>query len=244
MVKSDVISPPLSDCLHCPMRAHSIFALLTPTEIVQMQLDVPDLHVKGDTVLYRQGDPARYAYTLRAGTVKLQAAPHQSKDQPHTIRLLRHGDLLGFEGLTLNRHSHTAVTIGETDLCQLDLAELSAHSQKYPAIKNAIYARWQNALQEAETQLLELGAKKAEARIAAFLCRWCSVFPDGTAVPFPLNRNDLSEYLGLSTEHVSRWMAHFKRENLVHENKGSLKIDYVRLMKISQKDTSSKPYRA
>ncbi|OYV58787.1 MAG: hypothetical protein B7Z71_09395 [Acidocella sp. 21-58-7] len=44
------------------------------------------------------------------------------------------------------------------------------------------------------------------------------------AVPFPLTRQELGEFLGLSTEHVSRLMAEFKRQGLLSEHKGTLHI--------------------
>jgi CRP/FNR family transcriptional regulator len=187
-------------------------------------MEVQDIRVPAGSTLYLEGDRARYAYTLRQGAVKLVKTLPNGRAQ--IVRLLRHGDLFGFEGLRETRHRHSAFALTQTDLCQLDLPALEALSQRLPSIHGAITQRWFSALQEAENRIVELGAKKAEERLATFLCQWCSAYPPGSAVPvpFPLTRQELGEFLGLSTEHVSRLMAKFKRQKLLSERKGTLHI--------------------
>ncbi|WP_279117396.1 helix-turn-helix domain-containing protein [Acidithiobacillus thiooxidans] len=43
-------------------------------------------------------------------------------------------------------------------------------------------------------------------------------------MPFPLTRTDIAAFLGLSTEHVSRIMADFKRKALIQEQGSQLEI--------------------
>ena len=211
-----------SDCMHCLMRGRSIFAGLSREEVCELGMDVHDIHVPTGTPIYHEGDPAQYAYTLRQGGIKLVKSLPNGHAQ--IVRLLHHGDLLGFEGLRTDRHRHSAITLTGTDLCRLELRALDALSQRLPAVREAIFARWQQALQEAEDRIVELGAKKADARLATFLCQWVGAYPQQRAAPFPLTRQDLGEFLGLSTEHVSRIMADLKRHGLLHEHKGQIEI--------------------
>ncbi len=214
--------PGLSDCLHCPMRDRSIFAGLSLDDLRALGMEVRDIRVPAASTLYLEGDRARYAYTLRQGAVKLVKTLPNGRAQ--IVRLLRHGDLFGFEGLREARHRHSAIALTQTDLCQLDLPALETLSQRLPSVHEAITQRWFTALQEAESRIVELGAKKAEERLATFLCQWCSAYPQSSAVPFPLTRQELGEFLGLSTEHISRLMAEFKRQGLLSEHKGTLHI--------------------
>jgi CRP/FNR family transcriptional regulator, anaerobic regulatory protein len=218
--------PRLSDCLHCAMRDRSIFAGLSLDDLRDLGMEVHDISVPATDMLYLEGDRARYAYTLREGAVKLVKTLANGRAQ--IVRLLHHGDLFGFEGLRETAYQHSAIALTRTDLCQLDLVALEALSRRLPSVHDAINQRWFNALQQAETRIVELGAKKADERLATFLSQWCSAYPAGDAVPFPLTRQELGEFLGLSTEHVSRLMAEFKRRGLLTERKNLLHIPDTR----------------
>ncbi|MCE5387609.1 MAG: Crp/Fnr family transcriptional regulator [Acidithiobacillus sp.] len=212
----------LSDCLHCSMRSESIFAGLLPAELENLGMEVQDIALPAGERLYREGEPARYAYTLRSGAVKLYKT--LSNGQEVILRLLHHGDLLGFEGISEKQHRNDAITLAPSQLCRLDLENLQALSQRLPTVQAAILQRWQDALRESEERIVELGAKRAEARLATFLLQWAQRYPHLRSVPFPLTRHDLGAFLGLSTEHVSRIMAEWKRQSFLHESRGHLEI--------------------
>jgi CRP/FNR family transcriptional regulator len=211
-----------SNCLRCAMRARSIFAGLSGEELCALGMDVIDLEFVGGTTIYREGDSASHAYTLREGAIKLVKSLADGRAQ--IVRLLHHGDLFGFEGLHREQHQHTAIALSTVKLCRLDLRELDLLSQRLPAVREAIFRRWQRALEEAENRIVDLGTRRAEARLATFLLQWAQAYPQRRSLPFPLTRQDLGEFLGLSTEHVSRIMADFKRRNWLRESRGELEI--------------------
>ncbi len=211
-----------SDCLHCAMRERSIFAGLSGEELCALGMDVVDLELGAGTTIYHEGEDACCAYTLREGAVKLVKSLADGRAQ--IVRLLHHGDLFGFEGLHRQRHQHTAIALSTVKLCRLDLRELDQLSQRLPVVREAIFRRWQRALEEAESRIVDLGARRAEARLATFLLQWAEAYPQHRSLPFPLTRQDLGEFLGLSTEHVSRIMADFKRRGWLRESRGTLEI--------------------
>ncbi|MCE5359448.1 Crp/Fnr family transcriptional regulator [Candidatus Igneacidithiobacillus taiwanensis] len=212
----------LSDCSRCQMRGESIFAGLDPVELCSLGMEVQDLDCQANDVLYRSGEPARYAYTLREGAVKL--VKNLASGQEVILRLLHHGDLFGFEGLHETQHRHDAISLAPGKLCRLDLGELQRLSERQPKIRAAILQRWHDALRDSEERVVELGAKRAEARLATFLLQWAQRYPHLRSLPFPLTRQDLAAFLGLSVEHVSRIMAEFKRQDWLREHRGQLEI--------------------
>lgn len=204
------------------MRDRSIFAGLNTEELRSLGMEVQDIACHQGDVLYRMGDSARHAYTLRTGAVKLVKSLENGREV--IIRLLHRGDLLGFEGMQEAQHRHAAIVLAPSQLCRLDLAELQRLSERLPKVQEAIRQRWQQALQSSEDHIMELGAKRAEARLATFLLQWAEHYPRLRNLPFPLSRPDLAAFLGLSTEHVSRIMADFKRHAFIQEQRGHLEI--------------------
>ena len=223
-----------SDCQLCPMRQLSIFAGLTVQELDNLGMTVQDIHLPAGEVLYHQGESARHAFTLRSGVIKLSLeSPLHGVEK--IVRLLRHGDLLGFEGLNHShpRYPHTATTLDAADLCLLDISELNRLSEDLPHVRRALLERWQRALEESEFHIVEVGAGKADACLAAFLYHWCGVFPDGAWVPFPMARKEIAGYLGLSSAHVSRVMADFKRHGYLRESGQRIMVQRASLRKIA-----------
>ena len=67
-------------------------------------------------------------------------------------------------------------------------------------------------LQHVENRLLLLGRKTAPERVAAFLLEMNDRLTAPDVVALPMTRRDISDYLGLSIETVSRVLSAFKRE--------------------------------
>jgi CRP/FNR family transcriptional regulator len=71
----------------------------------------------------------------------------------------------------------------------------------------------------AQGQLLLLGNGSAEERVAIFLVSWqkrlkaVSACPD--ALPLPMRRQDIADFLGLKLETVSRTLAKLEHKNLI-----------------------------
>ena len=204
------------------MRDRSIFAHLGEEDLRTLGMEVQDLEAEAGETLYLEGDPAKSAYTLREGAVKLVKTLPNGRAQ--IVRLLGPGDIFGFEGLLEPRHRHSAITLSRSLLCRLDLPRMNTLSERLPAVREALMRRWFQSLRQAEDHIVELGAKNASERLTSFLIQWHGRHPAGTSVPFPFSRQDLGEFLGLSTEHVSRLMADFKRQGLVVERSGRLTL--------------------
>ncbi len=222
-----------SDCLLCPMRKLSIFAGLTVEELSNLGMTVQDIHLPAGEILYHQGETARHAFTLRSGVIKLSVqSPLHGGTQ--IVRLLRYGDLLGFEGLnhTHPRYPHTATALDASELCLLDITDLNRLSEDRPHVRRALLERWQRALEESEFHVMEVGTGKADVCLAAFLYHWCEVFPDGSWVPFPMDRKDIASYLGLSSAHVSRILADFKRQGYLRESGNRIMVQRTLLRKV------------
>ncbi|WP_308387914.1 Crp/Fnr family transcriptional regulator [Acidithiobacillus sp. AMEEHan] len=216
----------LSPCGSCPIHRWSIFAGLSTGDLQQLPMPVYDLQATRGTVLSHEGQPAATAFVVRSGVVKLEkTGPRET----HLVQLLRSGDIWGFEGLDQSYYQHTATILENAHICSLEVTALHQWCEQEPRVRQAIRMRLQQAHQETENHLLLVLSASAELRVAGFLTRWCRDFPDGQKISLPLHREELASHLGMSTAHLSRIMAKFKRQHLIREQHGWIQVDYQRL---------------
>jgi CRP/FNR family transcriptional regulator len=76
-----------------------------------------------------------------------------------------------------------------------------------------------NELVQAQDQLVVLGRKKATERVVTFLIKMAERIGrqdnDGWELDLPMTRTDMADYLGLSTESVSRTMSRLRKAHLI-----------------------------
>lgn len=209
-------------CQSCQIRHLSIFAQLPLTRLQEIQAFRPSVvNYANDETVYYQGDASLHAFTLRKGLVKLIKTLPNGRTQ--IVRVLRTGDLFGFDGFAGETYNHTAIPLSDIEVCRLPLSELMGLKANNPEIENAMMKRWIQHLRDAEDMMLELGAKKAAERLASFLIRWCEDSKEEW-VPLPLSRGEIGELLGLTIETVSRFFSDWKRQELINERRGHIQI--------------------
>lgn len=219
-------------CSTCPIRHLSIFAELPAERLGQIQHFQPAVmqYQAGETI-YHQGAVAQTAYTLRKGMIKLTKSLPNGRTQ--IIRVLGAGELFGFDGFVDATYSHSATPLCTIEVCRLPFADLANLKKQYAEIDTAMTQRWLQYLRAAENQMLALGVMKAPERLASFLVNWYDSgvqTPEGVALP--LARGEMGELLGLTIETVSRFISEWKRQGLLSETKGYLKlIDRAALLK-------------
>lgn len=208
-------------CATCRIRHLSIFAELQDVLNEDIRSFRPSVMVFDVAeVVYREQVAASNAFTLRKGVVKLTKMLPNGRSQ--IIRVLREGDLFGFDGFAGEAYNHTAIAVTNIEVCRLPLNELMALKEKNPEIEQALMLRWIRHLREAEDMMLDLGAKRAGERLASFLFRWCG--ENGSWQELPLSRLEMGELLGLTIETVSRFLSDWKRRGLINESRGSMQI--------------------
>jgi CRP/FNR family transcriptional regulator len=124
---------------------------------------------------------------------------------------------LGFANDDAYAYSAEAVT--HVGLCRFQRRKLEVLLRQHPKLEQHLLAVASNELVAAQEQMLLLGRKSAREKLASFLIN----LPDRVVrrglpdnpIDLPMTRNDIGDYLGLTTETVSRVFARFKREGTI-----------------------------
>ncbi len=169
--------------------------------------------VAGKTV-FAEGDEAAGVYEVVRGTLKLYKLLSDGRRQ--ITGFLSAGHLLG---LAYGEHYlYTAEAVTEVTLCRYARARFDRLIEEVPGLARILLAATSDELRAAQDQMLLLGRKDAMEKIASFLLMMAerhSPQGDGDEILVPMGRSDIADYLGLTTETVSRTLTRLKREGTI-----------------------------
>ncbi len=218
----------------CPLNEFAVFSELGD-DFNDALKNMPSENVSyaASESIYMAGTAAKHLYLLRDGHVKLFKTTANGKDQ--IIRVVRPGEIFGFDGLVDILYNHSAVPLKHATVCRISVERLRALGKHRPEVERVIMVRCIKELQHADERLLELGAKKSAERLASFLISWCKKTPASKWTPLILSRLEIAQLLGLTIETVSRLFAQWKRDEVVEEKNQAIRIlDQPRLKAVAE----------
>jgi CRP/FNR family transcriptional regulator len=171
----------------------------------------------GQTIVI-EGDPIRHCFRIVSGTVRLYKAIADGRRQ--VIDFLGAGDCFGLTGL--ERHSYSAEAISPATLIRYSRQPLEAATDTNARLAQALFRLACSELDQARQQMLLLGRKSADEKMASFLLglaarseRAGRQHPRESMAHLPMSRQDMADYLGLTIETVSRTISRFRRLGLI-----------------------------
>ena len=169
-------------------------------------------------IIVIEGDPIRHCFRIVSGTVRLYKAIADGRRQ--VIDFLGAGDCFGLTGL--ERHSYSAEAISPATLIRYSRQNLETATHTDARLAQALFRLACTELDQARQQMLLLGRKSADEKIASFLLglaarseRAGRQHPLEIMVHLPMTRQDMADYLGLTIETVSRTLSRFRRLGLI-----------------------------
>lgn len=202
--------PPV--CQACGVRALSICSALTDEELASLEAIHREQTYAAAEVVFFEGDPARHVYNVTQGTVRLSKLLADGRRL--VTGFLLPGDFLG---LARNEsYSYTAEAVDDVTLCRFAFTDFEALFKRFPQLERRLLARASNELAEAQEQMLLLGRKSPAEKLASFLLRMRAKAVQVGQPPNPLRlsmrRSDIADYLGMTTETVSRTFTKFRSD--------------------------------
>jgi CRP/FNR family transcriptional regulator len=163
-------------------------------------------------LVYRERAPRDEVFILGSGVVRCFKTLPDGRRQ--ITRFFFTGDVFGLiadEG----RQVSSAQTVTRATICSFPRSVLD----QFPKLHAHLLHRSWSDLARAEDQMLLLGRRTAQERIAHFLLMLAehAAEPEQRAaiVPVPMSRTDIADYLGLTTETVSRALSQLKRDGVI-----------------------------
>ncbi|MBJ7314317.1 fumarate/nitrate reduction transcriptional regulator Fnr [Rugamonas sp. CCM 8940] len=205
-------------CADCAVRR-----LCLPMELGTADVDKLD-HIVGrrfplaqGELLYRTGSPFASLYAVREGQFKAYRVNRDGSEQVTGFHFS--GQLLGLDAIGSGVHSCEVVALQDCSVCELPFADLEALLAKMPALRQQFHRMVGEEIARMQSVVLLLGKMKARQRLATLIVRAASVYEArGYSIEkfqLRMTHEDLSNYLGMTRECVSRQLTKFKQEGLV-----------------------------
>jgi len=174
------------------------------------------LRYRPGQIIAFEDDMIDYLYEIVTGTVKTYKILNDGR------RLITGfytpGDIIGLP--TEGVYFHTAEALTETTVCCYRKTQIEKLMDSNANLSRKIFKMTYHRLRDAYEQMVSLGRKKPDERIAAFLLncqKWATVqIPSqNIIITLPMSRLDIADYLGLTQETVCRVLSKFKRAGLI-----------------------------
>lgn len=179
---------------------------------------------KHDTLMH-EGEPAHAVFNITEGVVRLTRVLADGRRS--VTGFLYAGDFAGLS--VVDAYSYSAEAITPIKVCQFDRPKLEDMFRQYPQLEARLLEMVTHELIAAQNQMVLLGRKSLQERVATFLLAQASREEESGGDPdmisLPMTRSDIADYLGLTIETVSRCLTSFTKQGLVEAiSKRSLRI--------------------
>lgn len=201
----------------------SLYPLCLPAGIPKEDLEKLDSIIERrrpmqrGVYLYQSGEPMRSIYAVHSGSLKTSDLTEDGREQVTGFYLP--GEILGFEAIASGRHVCTATALETTSVCEIPFADLELLGEAIPQLPRQLMAVMSQKIQHDQRQMMLLGKRSADARLAAFLFSLSERFGQrgysSSEFNLSMSRNDIGNFLGLAVETISRLFSRLQDEGVL-----------------------------
>ena len=156
-------------------------------------------------------------YAIKSGAMKTSISNAEGQEQVLEFHLP--GDLLGFDAFNSGTHSCDAIALEDTLLCKIPKDDFDDLCGRLPGIRKEMMHQMGKEIAHNQSLLLSLGQQQTDERLATFLLEISAHFQSrgfsGNEFVIPMPRQDLSNYLGMAVETLSRIISRMTEERLI-----------------------------
>ena len=200
-------------------------------------LDADDLH-KLDRLIERKkplqpregvffsGAPFTSIYAVRSGSIKSFCIDADGREQ--VTGFYFPGEIFGWDGLADEQHQNTAIALETTSICEIPYEQLDNLGNSIPSVQKYVIKLLSREINADQRLIALLAGNSARQKLASLLLsisdRLAQQGLSSTRLWLPMSRGEISNYLGLTVETVSRVLGHFQRSKYLTVNKKEIEI--------------------
>lgn len=228
-------------CLVCSKEIETLGCGLKESELNKLRTFSTSLAIQKKDLFILEGDPQDYYYQIFSGVAATYN--HLPDGKRIIIEILFAGDFIGPQ--PGDTYPFTAESLQTVFVCRFEKKKMDQLIARSPNLKDKINMFQQNAINKARTHLLNVSHKAPLERVASFLLFICSnIERHGQNFLIPMGRQEIGDYLGLTSETVSRTMTDLSDQGIIAMETPSLVsiCDPAALYEMVCGDQASCPY--
>ncbi len=175
---------------------------------------IAETRLKPGAYLFFEGDEVKWLYQIKSGVLRLTRLLEDGRRQ--VIAFGYPGDIVGFP--SENVHHTDCEALIEARLQPLSIRHLDS-SEPDPETHDYLLHAALREISAMQDHFMMLGRKSAMEKVASFLC----VLTDRVGEPIgqylqielPMKRADIADFLGLTTETVSRTLTQLRKDDII-----------------------------
>lgn len=199
-------------CDDCKVRLFSVCAALEPGELDELDHLSQVKNYPAKTMLFDQGAQAGAVFNVTEGVVRLYKSLPDGRRQ--IVGFALPGDFLGLA--MMDRYGVAAEAVSPARVCRFSRSAFLSYVDGKPHLLRRMHEFAGHELSLAQDQMLLLGRRNADEKVAAFLlnlqARYARIGQKSVTVPLPMSRQDIADYLGLTIETVSRTLTKLAKD--------------------------------
>lgn len=209
-------------CRNCSLAQLCLPVMLSPADVDRVDQIVERCHPmhKGD-YLFKQDEKFSTLYVVKSGSVKSFVTDADGSEQILGFHLP--GELVGLEGIESDKHQCSARVMETSSFCEVPFEQLEALATRIPSLQHQVFKLLSKQIGAEANQLVLLGQKSADQRLACFLTnlsdRFASRNLSSSNFILSMSRSEIGNYLGLAVETVSRLFTRFQQDGILEVNR-------------------------
>lgn len=198
-----------------PVREFVVSGPLAPDELDALGTIFLEARYTPKQLILLEGDEAVSFFIITSGVASVSKSLADGRRQ--VMGFLYPADFCGLA--TNGRYVNSAVAVTNLTLCSFARRQSESLLDRFPKFERRLLGQASNELAIAQEQMVLLGQKTAIEKVASFLLmtseRVCRNGQPDNPIWLPMTREDIGDYLGLSTETTSRMFTWLERRGVI-----------------------------
>lgn len=214
-------------CQDCRIKQLCLPVMLAESEIAHLDSIIQrgrPLH-KGQHLI-QAGDEFSGVFAIRSGSIKAYTVSFDGLEQITGFYLP--GEIIGFDAISSGIYPGFAKALETSSVCEIPFSRLEQLAAEIPGLQRQIFRTMSDEIVKDQNLMLQLNKKSAEQRFGSFLINLSFRFGhrglSSERFRLPMARSDISNYLGLAVETISRLIAQLQNDRLVQIDKREVEI--------------------
>lgn len=215
---NNTLSQKSISCESCSLHSVCLPHGLSHDELSRLEKTIDKtIKIKKKDAIFRSSQTLDGIYAVKSGAIKTSIS--NSNGQEQVLEFHLPGDLLGFDAFDSGIHSCDATALEDTLLCKIPVELFDDLCVALPGLRKEFRHQLGKEITHHQNLLLSLGQQQTDERLATFLIQMSSHYQSrgfsNKEFVLPMSRQDLSNYLGMAVETLSRIISRMTDDNII-----------------------------